>query len=259
MMIVTTGIQPAEAELQRATGIANQQGIPLVPRGRTSIPNLFSKYNADAVLIVTQGKVRLFREDQPVLEYHPSMGYVRAKRLLRGEPDPMIDAARVETGDTVLDCTAGLGTDSLVFAVQVGPTGLVRCLEASAELSVLLREGLSSYEVEKPTVTEAMRRVEVINTDHLNYLKSLPDKSFDVVYFDPMFRKPVYDSSAISPLRAFADDRALSEESIGEAVRVARKTVVLKEKKGSGEMERLGFTSDGRVHAKITYGVITVD
>ncbi len=259
MMIVTTGIQPAEAELQRATGIAERQGIPIVPRGRTSISHLFSKYKADAVLIVTQGKARLFREDQPVLEYHPSMGYVRAKRLLRGEPDPMIDAARAEAGDRVLDCTAGLGTDSLVFAVQVGHTGLVRCLEASAELSVLLREGLSSYEVEKPAVTEAMRRVEVINTDHLHYLKSLPDNSFDVVYFDPMFRKPVYDSSAISPLRAFADARPLSEESIREAVRVARKTVVLKEKKGSGEMERLGFTSDGRVHAKITYGVITVD
>ncbi|NGZ74467.1 class I SAM-dependent methyltransferase [Saccharibacillus alkalitolerans] len=259
MIIVTTGISPAEAELARARKLAEQAGSRLVPRGRTSIPQLFPKYGADAVLIVTQGKVRLFREDQPVLEYHPSMGYVRAKRLLKGEPDPMIDAARVREGDAVLDCTAGLGTDSLVFAVRVGPSGLVRSLEASPELSVLLREGLSSYEVEKPSVTEAMRRIEVVNADHLEYLRSLPDDSFDIVYFDPMFRKPVYDSSAISPLRAFADARPLSEESIREAVRVARRTVVLKEKKGSGEMERLGFVPDGRNHAKITYGVIRVD
>nr|WP_026293881.1 class I SAM-dependent methyltransferase [Saccharibacillus kuerlensis] len=258
-MIVTTGDSPAEAELQRARKIAEQAGIRIVTRGRTSIPKLFSKYGADAVLIVTQGKVRLFREDQPVLEYHPSMGYVRAKRLLKGEPDPMIDASRAEQGDSVLDCTAGLGTDSLVFAVRVGPSGLVRALEASPQLSVLLREGLSSYEVEKSSVTEAMRRIEVVNTDHLEYLKSLPDNSFDIVYFDPMFRKPAYDSSAISPLRTFADARALSEESIREAVRVARKTVVLKEKKSSGEMERLGFVPDGRNHAKITYGVIRID
>ncbi len=259
MMIVTTGDSPAEAELNRARKIAEQSGIRLVPRSRTSIPNLFPKYGASAVLIVTQGKVRLFRADQPVLEYHPSMGYVRAKRLLKGEPDPMIDAARAVEGDSVLDCTAGLGTDSLVFAVRVGPEGRVCALEASPELSVLLREGLASYEVEKPSVTAAMRRVEVIHADHLSYLRSLPDNSFDIVYFDPMFRKPVYDSSAISPLRAFADARPLSEEAIREAVRVARKTVVLKEKKGSGEMERLGFSSDGRNHAKITYGVIPID
>ncbi|MCQ4085634.1 class I SAM-dependent methyltransferase [Saccharibacillus sp. JS10] len=258
-MIVTTGIQPAETELERAKKIANEQQIPFMPRGRTSIPNLFSKYQAEAVLIVTQGKVRLFRADQPVLEYHPSMGYVRAKRLLKNESDPMIETAQIQPGDSVLDCTAGLGTDSLVFAVAVGENGLVRCLEASPELSILLREGLASYEVEKPLVTQAMRRIEVLNTDHLAYLKSLPDRSFDVVYFDPMFRKPVYDSSAISPLRLYADSRALQQESIQEAIRVARKTVVLKEKKGSGEMERLGFNSEGRVHAKITYGVITVD
>ncbi len=259
MMIVTTGDSPADAELRRAGQIAEQAGIRLVPRSRTSIPNLFSKYGAEAVLIVTQGKVRLFRQEQPVLEYHPSMGYVRAKRLLRGEPDPMIDASRAAEGDSVLDCTAGLGTDSLVFAVRVGPQGRVCALEASPELSVLLREGLSSYEVEKSAVTEAMRRVEVIHADHLDYLRSLPDDSFDVVYFDPMFRKPVYDSSAISPLRAFADARPLSVEAIEQAVRVARKTVVLKEKKGSGEMERLGFAPDGRSHAKITYGVIPID
>ncbi|OWA37930.1 SAM-dependent methyltransferase [Saccharibacillus sp. O16] len=258
-MIVTTGHSPDENELLRARRIAEQAGIRLVARKRLSVPNLFAHYGADSVLIVTQGKVRLFREDQPILEYHPSMGYVRAKRLLKGEADPMIAASRAQEGDQVLDCTAGLGTDSLVFAVQVGPSGLVRAIEASPELSVLLREGFFSYETEKAAVSEAMRRVEVIHADHLNYLKSLPDNSFDVVYFDPMFRKPVYDSSAISPLRLYADNRALSEESIREAVRVARKTVVLKEKKGSGEMERLGFTPDDRNHAKITYGVIEVD
>ncbi|MDO3412815.1 class I SAM-dependent methyltransferase [Saccharibacillus sp. CPCC 101409] len=258
-MIVTTGYSPSEPELARAKKIAEESGIRLVSRGRMSIPKLFTSTGADAVLIVTQGKVRLLRQDHPVLEYHPSMGYVRAKRLLKGEPDPMIAASRAEAGDSVLDCTAGLGTDSLVFAVAVGTQGRVRALEASPELAILLREGLASYEVEKPSVTEAMRRIEVLRTDHLDYLQSLPDNSFDIVYFDPMFRKPVYDSSGISPLRAFADARALSEASIREARRVARKTVILKEKKGSGEMERLGFAADGREHAKITYGVIQVD
>ena len=48
-------------------------------------------------------------------------------------------------------------------------------------------------------------------------------------------------------------------ESVREAVRVARKTVVMKEARSSGEFERLGFTLPERGKSKITYGVISID
>jgi 16S rRNA (guanine1516-N2)-methyltransferase len=71
-----------------------------------------------------------------------------------------------------------------------------------------------------------------------------------------MFRDPLHSSTGISPLRSFANERMVTAESVDEAKRVARKCVVLKEQRDSGEFERLGFTKDPRIHAKVAYGVI---
>ena len=56
------------------------------------------------------------------MEFHPSMGFVRLKRVLNGKPDPMLEASGMEEGDSVLDCTAGLGADALVFSGKGGRT-----------------------------------------------------------------------------------------------------------------------------------------
>ena len=75
----------------------------------------------------------------------------------------------------------------------------------------------------------ALRRIKVVNADYLDFLKRQPDKSFDSIYFDPMFRYPLTDSKNINPLRSVADHRPLSEEAVAEARRVARHRVVMKE------------------------------
>ena len=95
-----------------------------------------------------------------------------------------------------------------------------------------------------------MRRIEVRHSHHLDYLKSLPDQSVDIVYFDPMFREPITDSASINPLRHYANGEPLDAESVREAIRVARKTVVMKEARSSGEFERLGFALPERENPK---------
>ncbi|MNO08604.1 hypothetical protein D3C81_2313430 [compost metagenome] len=57
----------------------------------------------------------------------------------------------------------------------------------------------------------------------------------------------------------FANAAALTTESVAEAIRVARKTVLLKEKALSGEFSRLGFTELLRASAKTSYRVISID
>nr|WP_189338302.1 hypothetical protein [Paenibacillus sp. IHB B 3084] len=47
-----------------------------------------------------------------------------------------------------------------------------------------------------------------------------------------------------------ANPDALDEESIAQAKRIARKTIVLKEKRGSGEFTRLGFRVEQRAQRK---------
>ncbi|MET3849834.1 class I SAM-dependent methyltransferase [Paenibacillus sp. OAE614] len=258
-MIITTGDKAAESIVGRAVALANETGGKYVPRSHTPLTRMAKMHGDDEIIVVLDGGARLVRPGSPPMEFHPSMGFVRAKRLLKGESDPMLDAASMSAGDTVLDCTAGLGSDSLVFAVQGGPGAHVTAVESSPALAAMLAEGLAHYRSGLAEVDDAMRRIRVACGHHLDVLHKQPDNSVDIVYFDPMFREPLMDSSSISPLRAFANSDPLQPESIREAVRIARKTVVLKEKKGSGEFARLGFVPIDRPHSKISYGVICVD
>lgn len=258
-MIITTGDQSSPKTEKRAITLAAETGSVYVRRNSTSLAKMSENHKGEDILIILKEEVRLYREGYEPMVFHPSMAFVRAKRLLKGEPDSMLEVARVTPGDTIIDCTAGLGADSMVFSLGAGPEGKVLALEASLSLSALLREGLSSYECRIKEFNEALRRIEVRCADHLEVLRGQPDKSADVVYFDPMFRIPLLGSASISPLRKFANNNSLSTEAVAEACRVARKTVVLKEKNGSGEFERLGFTNVERAQSKIVYGVISLD
>jgi len=86
----------------------------------------------------------------------------------------------------------------------------------------------------------------------------MPDKSMDIVYFDPMFRRGIEESSSVGQLRLFANLDPLSETVMEQAKRIARKRIVLKERKDSGEFERLGFSIVSRENMGVAYGVLEV-
>jgi len=261
-MIVTTAAKPSEASLAKANLLAEELSGRLTLRRGQTLSQLMEAGGDDRLLVVLENEVRFYEgstAEQP-LYYHPSMAFVRAKRLLDGDKDPMITLSGCEPGDSVIDCTAGLAADSLVFSIAVGPSGVVTALESEPVLHAVVREGLRAYQSGLAPVDEAMRRIETKLAAHAEYLAGLPDNSADIVYFDPMFEEAIEESSAIGPLRSLANYGRLSEEAVRHAARVARKCVMLKEQKGSGEFERLGFT---RCHtkktSKITYGVIAID
>lgn len=255
-LLVTTTIEPAEETLLKAKQLAERLSARLVSRRNDSMVRLKKKYNDPYLLVVTQTDIKWFPDDQPPLYFHPSTGLVRVKRLMKGEPDILMNAAGTEPGDIILDCTAGLASDSIVFSYMVGSEGKVISLESESLLSVLLEEGLQTYVSDYPEVNEAMRRIQVHNVHHLDFLRKLEDKSVDIVYFDPMFRHPVEESSSIAPLRGAANLEPLSLEAVNHAKRVARKSVVLKELRSSEEFERLGFQDVRKSNTKIAYGVI---
>ncbi|MGZ4112572.1 MAG: class I SAM-dependent methyltransferase, partial [Tumebacillaceae bacterium] len=89
-------------------------------------------------------------------------------------------------------------------------------------------------------------------------LRAQPDRSVDVIYFDPMFRRTVQKSDAIEPLRLLGDDSPLSLEAVEEAKRVARRCIVLKERWYSQEFERLGFRLPRKSSGSTNYGVIEI-
>jgi 16S rRNA G966 N2-methylase RsmD len=118
---------------------------------------------------------------------------------------------------------------------------------------------MKMYTGNMPWLNHAIKQIGVINSDNKSFLGQQPDKSYDIIYFDPMFPRPLLNSQPISPLRKIANYDKLDRNTINEACRVARKRVVLKTLASGGEIERLGFNKViGSKHNPITYGVIDV-
>lgn len=238
--------------------LASKLQAQWVPRQDLSIEQLRLRYGATVILLNTKQGLRLYSssDSKQPLFFHPSMAALRIQSLVKGDGDALLEATQVAEGDKVLDCTAGLASDAIVFSHLVGATGRIIALESEKPLHLLIQRGLATYKSESPELNTAMRRIELLQEEHKEYLERLPDRSVDIVYFDPMFRQPLEDSVAINPLRGIANAAALEGETIRQAIRVARKRVVLKEHRSSDQFERLGFTRLPRAHSKIAYGVI---
>lgn len=150
--------------------------------------------------------------------------------------------------------------DAIVSSYGVGITGKVIGLEVNPLISLIVKDGLKTYLPTNYDLKSAMNNIEVLNQDYLSFLKEQSDNSFDIIYFDPMFRHALTDSKNLNPLRQLADKRAVSLEAINEAKRVAKYRIVFKENSLSLEFARLGFTKIcGGKYAPIHYGVMDIN
>jgi predicted methyltransferase len=188
--------------------------------------------------------------------YHPSSAMFRVKQYLKTGYDPLVDIAGLKNGMTFLDCTLGLASDSLVAQVAVGANGHVTGLEANLTLAMLVRNGLRTWQDGSSVMLEAMKKIEVIHAHHKDYLVTLLDQSYDVVYFDPMFDQHITDSTAMKALKQFACHDDLSKKVINQALRVAKSRVVLKDHYQSERFKQFGFHVIKRQHAAFHYGYI---
>lgn len=254
--VVTTSIRVAKSLEEESKEIALYLGKPYVKREKQSLNNIQEKYGVNAIMLVRQDRLSLVVNGKELF-FHPGLAKLRIKEIQAGKTDQMIKAMDLKAGDTVLDCTLGLASDAVVASYVAGDQGKVVGIEESIAVAELVRRGLQSYTGEKSELLNAMRRIEVVQTDHLSYLKELPDNVFDVVYFDPMFRVPREKSSSMAPLRPMANSNPLSREVVEEARRVSKKRVVMKETRYSNEFERLQFQIiQGGKYSPLAYGII---
>lgn len=260
-MIVTTSQAPHEQLLAYAESLATELNATLVPRRQMSVRKLMERSGTPFMLVATENELRLYEHDKlekPFI-YHPSMALPKLKAMLQGTEESLIKYSGCEQGDVVLDCTAGLCSDSLLFSLAAGNSGKVIALESEQLLYIVVREGLAHYKVEPAVIEQAMRRIELTLADHEQFLSTLADRSVDIVYFDPMFRQPLHESSAIGSIRDMANKHALTQATIEQAKRVARKCVLLKEHSMSDEFERLGFERCQQQRGqRVAYGKIEV-
>lgn len=259
MKIVATTTQSREEPDVIFRQFLTDSGFEYVPRRKGGLKAIWEEHQADAVLVwQQQGPVLHLGNDK--LFFHPSMAKIRlAAYRNKGQTDPLIEAARVEAEDAILDCTLGLGADSIVLS-YFARAGEVLSLESSPAIAYTIKWGMRLYESTMPWLDEAIHRVKVRAADHLCYLQCLPDDSYDIVYFDPMFRQPLLKSETLSPIRVLGNAQALAEQAVDEARRVARKRVVIKERAQSSEFARLGcHRIAGSVHNQVHFGIIDIE
>lgn len=255
-MIVTTALRTTPTLTEEAEKISKELNLTFLLRNELPICEIQKTHNSH-VLVVGRKRLEIFLkgENDPFF-FHPNTASFRIKRYLRGENDPFILATKLVKGNTLLDCTLGLASDSIFASTVVGDGGLVVGVEANQYLAYLVKRGLTMWESGFVVMDDAMKRIKVVNHDHLTYLKQQPSDSFDVVYLDPMFQTEITSSDGINPLRILADYRELTTETLEHAKRVAIQRVVLKDHWKSSRFQQFGFSVYKRPTASFHYGTI---
>jgi 16S rRNA (guanine1516-N2)-methyltransferase len=195
----------------------------------------------DEAIVVYKNKWSYRNRRGETFFFHPNMSILRIKQLQRGGSDSLIQVSDIKEGDRVLDCTLGLGADTVVSSFVIGKKGNVVALESELIIATLVKQGLNNYQSGNIEVDEAMRRITVVHGNYKDYLKEAEDKSLDVILFDPMFEETVETSTAIQALKPLANHHHLDRETVQEAIRVARKKIVLKARSQSEAFHYLGF------------------
>jgi len=239
--LITTSYEPNEELIQQATALAKRFGWRYIARERNSLQDLFRRFDQSQAIVVAKNGWRYEDQEGNHFSFHPNMSALRIKQLKNGQKDLMVECAKMTTGDAVLDCTLGMAADAIVSSFVVGEKGKVVALESQPVIAAIVEHGLATYETDRKELQRAMRSVQVIHANYREVLPTLPDHSFDIVMFDPMFRKTVQKSAAMQQLKPLANPDPVDLASVQEAVRVARKAVLLKERRGSPEFQRLGF------------------
>ncbi|MBU9714467.1 class I SAM-dependent methyltransferase [Evansella tamaricis] len=258
-VIVTTSGRPSQRILERALAISKQLQVPFIQRKKRSVPTMKTIYHSN-VLVVEEDRLTFHsRGEQKPFFFHPNAAMFRAKHWLKTREDPMVHACGLTKGDRIFDATLGLGSDAILASLAVGQSGRVIGAEKSKIISFIVGTGLKEYVSYVPKVDEALRRIEVLSVNHLDWLVNAPDHSVDVVYFDPMFEESVTGSDGFEPIRIHTAMETISEQAVLEAKRVARKRVVLKDHFRSTRFQTLGFHVDVRLSATFHYGTIELE
>ena len=255
-MIITTAGRTNVNMVNQAIKIANDLNSKFVDRKKRSVYSLQKLANDDCLVV---GKERLelfpFGEKEPFF-FHPNSAMFRIKRLMKGEHDPFTEATQLHEGSSLLDCTLGLASDSIVASFVAGETGIVTGIEGNRYLSYIVHNGLQTWEASHFEISRAMTRIQVINEMSLEFLKGLSDNSYDCVYFDPMFEEHILESDGIQALSTFAVYEEMTSELVDEALRVAKERIVLKDHFRSLRFDKFKFHVHKRKTAKFHFGVI---
>lgn len=243
------------AALSQAHAWAEQLGAEFVSRPHNmSVEEILRQHNL-AALIVGEKQGPRIHSVSGSFAYHPGMAVLRLEQLKRGAKEHLIEALALAPGKRVLDATLGLAADAALAAYVVGENGSVIGLEASPLLHFAVSYGLKHYVAEDMDLTQAIRRIQPVQALAADFLAQCAPDSFDVVYFDPMFRHPVQGAKGMDALRPLAYEAPLDVRTLALAKRIASR-VVIKER-SEYILRQYGCTQFiGGRYSRVKYGVL---
>lgn len=253
--VVTTAGRPDEESLKLAEVACLALGARFEPRQKRSVAKIAQMLQANVIVAGKNRYEYYVKGAAAPFFFHPNSAAFRLKRVARGEQEPLLDACALEAGDSFLDCTLGIGSDSMLAAFAVGNEGRVVGLEANVNVAFIVAKGMQAYDTSELPLTAVMRGIEVVQSEALAFLQTQPTDSFDVVYMDPMFEEVIEEATNFEALRGAGAHITLSEAWVHEAKRVAKKRVVLKAHYESVWFEQYDFERNRRLTAKFHYGV----
>ena len=260
---VTTGSKGASALREQAAAWAKRLSLPFLER-KAPLETMCEAAGLAALLVATKQGPRVYLPGGGgTFFFHPSLSLLRVLRLERGGQDLMLNALALMPGEAVLDCTLGLASDACVMAYALGPAGSVTGLEASPLIALVVQEGLAACQTQaqQPAwLQAAAARITVETGRYETFLAAVPDKSYDVVYFDPLFVHPVKESANMQPLRPLAQAGGVVLDSLHEALRVARRRVVIKDHRSGALLKALAAPAlSGGKYSHIRFGIWEAD
>ncbi|WP_456341559.1 class I SAM-dependent methyltransferase [Thermovibrio sp.] len=235
-VVITTDRRPTPEMIKEARELSERLGAPLVKRRHRTIASIMREFGRPVLVVGKDLNFTLHTLKGQKLFFHPGLFKVRLVNYLSTGRESMVEAMALKEGETVLDCNLGLAQDALMaaFVSKMPVVGL----EKEPVIYEIVKRGLETFKPKgKLKVAEfAYKLVKPTLADNYQFLKSQPDKSYDIVYFSPMFVKPKWKDGVMMPFREVAPKDFVSPEVLKEAERVARKRVVIKVNRGVKEL-----------------------
>ncbi len=253
--VTTARNATGSAAVMQARAWAQQLGAEYIERPHNAgVAELLTRYDLAALVVGENGGPRI-HSAAGSFAYHPGMAVLRLQQLKRGAAEHLVPALGLAPGARVLDATLGLAADAAISSYIVGAGGTVVGLEASPLLHFAVSWGLAHYEAADADLTAALRRVQTVQAVAAAYLKQCAPGSFDVIYFDPMFRHPVQGAKGLEALRPLSYEAPLDARTLKLALAVSGR-VVIKER-SEYILRSLGCTEFvGGKYSRVKYGII---
>lgn len=255
MYLISTSSKTNAYLIEQAKELSQLLQMPYVPRKHQSVEELLDAHHCAGALVVTKEGPSFVTKEGIPHQFHLSMAHLRLLEIDRGHADHLLRAIGYETVTSVLDCTAGLGSDSAVISYGCPQLTRHTSIEGHPILGYITNYGFRHFQHKNPSVTEALRRIQLVICNYQDYLKQIKSNQYDVIYMDPMFENPVYESPQFLQWRGHLLESKISS-NIVELSLEKSKRLVIKERKGSRLFKDIPpIEMVGGKYSSIAYGI----